>query len=238
MENCGTDLVEMYNTILTGDRLTIATNHIGQIIDVIECLHQNWFVHFDIKPENVVLHENTIKLIDAGSLTYVNVYNNIVYVRGTDFYMAPELQGKTKIANSVGLLSTDIYSLGVLFLLMNLPLGRVRNKLFKNMNQYKFSDNIDDSEDRIIIQNWLESVFGETIKFEHFFGEPDERITIQDLKSKYKTKQKQTLDQTTPSGGRSICKTNKRRSNKRRLDKRKRQRKSKSKSKSKSRHNK
>ena len=222
MENCGTDLFDIYSTESKPDEKT-QINHIGQIIVVIECLHQNWFVHFDIKPENVVLHENTIKLIDAGSLTYVNVYNNIVYVRGTDFYMAPELQGKPKIANSVGLLSTDIYSLGVLFLLMILPLGRFRNKLFKNMNQSKFSDNIDDSDKRII-ETWLKRVFGEAIKFEHFFGEPIERLTIQQLKSMYQ--QKQSLDQTKPSGGRSICKINKRRSNKRRLDRR--QRKSKS----------
>ena len=222
MENCGTDLFDIYSTESKPDEKT-QINHIGQIIVVIECLHQNWFVHFDIKPENVVLHENTIKLIDAGSLTYVNVYNNIVYVRGTDFYMAPELQGKPKIANSVGLLSTDIYSLGVLFLLMILPLGRFINKLFKNMNQSKFSDNIDDSDKRII-ETWLKRVFGEAIKFEHFFGEPIERLTIQQLKSMYQ--QKQSLDQTKPSGGRSICKINKRRSNKRRLDRR--QRKSKS----------
>ena len=230
MENCGTDLVEMYNTILTGDRLTIATNHIGQIIDVIECLHQNWFVHFDLKPDNIVLHGNTIKLIDAGSLVDTRSIGDI-YVRGTDFYMAPELHSKTKIANNVGLLSTDIYSLGVLFLLMILPLGRFRNKLIKNMNQSKFSDNIDDSEDRIIIQNWLKRVFGEDIEFKDFFGEPDERLTIKQLKSMYKQKQKQkqkqTLDQTKLSGGRSIRKTHKRRSNKR-----KHQRKSKSKSKS------
>jgi len=228
MENCGTDLFDIYSSESKPDKNT-QINHIGQIIDVIECLHENGFVHFDLKPDNIVLHGNTIKLIDAGSLVVTRSIGDI-YVRGTKFYMAPELQGKTKIANSVGLLSTDIYSLGVLFLLMILPLGRFRNQIFVNMNQSKFSDNIDDSEDRII-ETWLKRVFGEAIEFKHFFGEPGERITIQDLKSKYKNKQKQTLDQTTPSGGRSICKTNKRRSNKRRLDKRKRQRKSKSKSK-------
>ena len=224
MENCGTDLFYIYNSESKPDVKT-QMNHIGQIIDVIECLHQNWFVHFDIKLENFVLHENTVKLIDAGSLRYVNV-TNIVYVRGTDFYMAPELQGKPKIANGVGLLSTDIYSLGVLFLLMILPLGSVREQLFKNTKQSKFSDNIDGFDK--VIKNWLKHVFGEAIECKHFFGEPDERLTIQQLKSMYE--QKQTLDQTKPSGGRSICKTNKRRSNKRRLDKRKRQRKSKSKS--------
>ena len=228
MENCGTDLFDIYNSESIPDKNT-QINHIGQIIDVIECLHQNWFVHFDLKPENIVLHGNTIKLIDAGSLTYVNVYNNIVYVRGTDFYMAPELQGKTKIANGVGLLSTDIYSLGVLFLFMIIPSGRFREQLFKNMKQSMFSDNFNDSENRII-KNWLKRVFGEAIEFKHFFGEPIERLTIQQLKSMYQQtheqthEQKRKLDKMT-SGGRNTRKTHKRR-----LDRRRHQRKSKSKS--------
>jgi serine/threonine protein kinase len=233
MESCGTDLFDIYTSESIPDEKT-QINHIGQIIDVIECLHQNSFVHFDIKPENVVLHDGKIKLIDAGSLTYVNVHNNIVYVRGTKFYMAPELQGNTKIANSVGLLSTDIYSLGVLFLFMIIPSGRFREQLFKNMNQSKFSDNFNDSDNRII-KNWLKRVFGETIEVKHFFGEPVERLTIQQLKFMYEQtyEQKQKLDQMT-SGGINTRKTHKRKLDKRRSNKRKRHRKSKSKSKSKS----
>lgn len=223
MENCGMDLFDIYNSKSKPDIKT-QIKHIGQIIDVIECLHDKLFVHFDIKLENIVLHDGKIKLIDAGSLTYVNV-SNIVYVRGTDFYMAPELHKRKKIENSVGLLSTDIYSLGVLFLLMILPSGRFRNKIIKNMEATNFSDINFDGDDKRIIKNWLERVFGKAIEFEDFFGEPDKRKTIKELKSMYELKQ--ARDQMT-SGGRSIRKTHKRRSNKRRLDKR--QRKSKSKS--------
>jgi serine/threonine protein kinase len=228
MENCGTDLFDIYTSESIPDEKT-QINHIGQIIDVIECLHQNWFVHFDIKPENIVLHNGRIKLIDAGSLTYVNNINNIVYVRGTNFYMAPELQDKTTIANSVGLLSTDIYSLGVLFLFMIIPSGRFREQLFKKMKQHKFSDNIGDSVKDI--KKLLESIFGEAIEFKHFFGEPDERLTIQQLKSMYEQthERKRKLDQMT-SGGINTRKTHKRKLYKRRSNKR--QRKSKSKSKS------
>lgn len=227
MENCGTDLFDIYITESKPDKNT-QINHIGQIINIMLCLHENGFVHFDLKPDNIVLHGNTIKLIDAGSLVDTRSIGNI-YVRGTRFFMAPELQGKTKIANSVDLLSTDIYSLGVLFLFMIIPSGRFREQLFKNMKQSMFSDNFNDSENRII-KNWLKRVFGEAIEFKHFFGEPDERLTIQQLKSMYQQtheqtyEQKRKLDKMT-SGGRNTRKTHKRR-----LDRRRHQRKSKSKS--------
>jgi hypothetical protein len=118
---------------------------------------------------------------------------------------------------------------------MILPSARLKIQIFKKIQIFEkiqtFSDkfkSFDGDENRIIIQNWLKRFFGEDIEFKHFFGEPDERLTIQELKFMYE--QKQSLDQTKPSGGRSICKTHKCRSNKRRLDKR--QRKSKNKSKS------
>ena len=237
MENCGTDLVDMYdnilidniltNNILSENRLNKATNHIGQIINIMLCLHENGFVHFDLKPDNIVLHGNTIKLIDAGSLVDTRSIGDI-YVRGTRFFMAPELQGKTKIANSVGLLSTDIYSLGVLFLFMIIPPNDFRKNIFKNMNKSRFYDNFDDFVNRII-KNWLKRVFGEAIEFKHFFGEPDERLTIQQLKSMYEQthERKRKLDEMT-SGGTNTRKTHKRRLDKRRSNKRRHQRKSKS----------
>ena len=136
--------------------------------------------------------------------------------------MAPELQGKPKIANSVGLLSTDIYSLGVLFLFMIIPSGRFKNQIFKNIQTFsdKFKS-FDGSENRII-ETWLKRVFGEAIECKHFFGEPIERLTIQQLKSMYQ--QTHALDEMT-SGGRNTRKTHKRR-----LDRRRHQLKSKSKS--------
>ena len=223
MENCGTDLFDIYSSESKPDKNT-KINHIGQIIDVIECLHKNRYVHFDIKPENVVLHGKQIKLIDAGSLTYVN--NNIAYVRGTSQYMAPELHGRITIENNDILLSTDIYSFGLLCLFIILPVVDQKNMF---LNDHILTNVTLDQKYKIT--NSLKLIFGEAIEFKHFFGEPVERLTIQQLKSMYEQthERKRKLDQMT-SGGINTRKTHKRKLDKRRSNKR--QRKSKSKSKS------
>ena len=66
----------------------------GKILNILNCLHKNDFVHFDLKLENIVIDTNgTLKLIDAGTLIDINESNfPEVIVRGTNIYMAPELK--------------------------------------------------------------------------------------------------------------------------------------------------
>ena len=112
MENCGIDLFETYNKHTF--TLSETKQHIGQILDIVKCLHDNNYVHMDIKPENFVYNGTSIKAIDAGSLIKIyNEYTNdntnepFVYVYGTIGYISPDLNEKT-IENNTNLKNADI----------------------------------------------------------------------------------------------------------------------------------
>jgi len=185
MENCGTNLVDIYNSSFNNNmynsRLQIAKNHIGQIILALSCLHKNGYVHRDIKPENIVLHNDRIKLIDAGTL--YRQTDDIILNSGTIFYMAPELHGKYIIERSTNLFATDVYSLGVTILFMIIPPSNLKTRIFSTTHNSNFYDNYKrlSIEDKAAIKSSIEPVFGETIEVKHFFGEPNERLNITTL---------------------------------------------------------
>ena len=139
MENCGTDLLEFFNSEIDEKyrlKYRAAENNrdvfeeidiekmsklkfiFYKIIEAIDCLHYNGYVHLDIKPENiVVLSQNgtyEIKFIDAGSLTRITPGTK-TYVFGTKEYMAPELlqvRSDPYLDNNNALTKLDIYSFG------------------------------------------------------------------------------------------------------------------------------
>lgn len=182
MENCGTNLVDIYNSSFTNNmynsRLQIAKNHIGQFILALSCLHIHGYVHRDIKPENIVLHDGRIKLIDAGTL--YRQTDDIILNSGTIFYMAPELHGKYIIERSTNLFATDVYSLGVIILFMIMPPSDLKTRIFSTTHNSNFSDNYKrlSIEDKATIKSSIEPVFGETIEVKHFFGKPNKRLNI------------------------------------------------------------
>jgi serine/threonine protein kinase len=203
MENCGQDLFEMYSNLTKKPHPTVVRNHIGQLLNILNCLHENDFVHFDLKLENIVIDTNgTLKLIDAGTLIDTNDSNfPEVIVRGTQIYMAPELKKilknkkPYKIANNELLKATDIYSFGILLIIMIFPthlgISSIYNKkeytnVFKFWMQF-FSYN--DENIKNIIHGYFKNYFGNKIKFDDFFSEkPNERLSIQELKSMFKEK--------------------------------------------------
>ena len=195
MENCGKDLRTIYDNNVVPFEST--DFFIGQIINILECLHTNGYVHFDLKLENLVFDNGHIKAIDAGTLTKVNNSEiTQVFSRGTRSYMAPELN-QTKINNDNNLKSTDIYSFGITCLQM-LFASRISERqiqlFFSNPRSYvSLNDQqiaaLTDSKKitRLVILNTileeLKKLFGDTITIEHFFSiDIEKRLTIDQIK--------------------------------------------------------
>lgn len=67
-------------------------NVIEQIVIGIEYMHNNHILHRDIKPQNILLHDNIIKICDFGFSTMIKENNQMFNtVCGTPLFMSPEL---------------------------------------------------------------------------------------------------------------------------------------------------
>lgn len=82
----------------------------SKILDGVEYMHDQNLVHGDLKPDNILVHDNEVKLTDFGTSRLVeDIFVKTVDGVGTWAYMAPEVAGSKK-----RYLNSDIYSLGVI----------------------------------------------------------------------------------------------------------------------------
>ena len=88
-----------------------------QILKGLKYCHLNKIVHFDLKPQNILIDNSlNVKLIDFSvSLDYSKIKTSEIKlpVRGTYFYMAPEVI-KSKIIPVSFLNKVDLFSLGII----------------------------------------------------------------------------------------------------------------------------
>ena len=83
-----------------------------QIVESLELLHRNNLVHFDIKPENILITINLIpKLSDFSLLTKINEGEPLKIPGGTPGYVSREYYDKQKISIE-NLQKQDYFSLG------------------------------------------------------------------------------------------------------------------------------
>jgi serine/threonine-protein kinase PknG len=74
-----------------------------EILPALSYLHSIGLVYNDLKPENIMITEEQLKLIDLGAVSRINSYG---YLYGTPGYQAPE------IVKTGPTIATDIYTVG------------------------------------------------------------------------------------------------------------------------------
>jgi serine/threonine-protein kinase PknG len=102
-----------------GEKLPVAEAiaYLLEILPALSYLHSIGLVYNDLKPENIMLTEEQLKLIDLGAVSRVNSFG---YLYGTPGYQAPE------IVRTGPTVATDIYTVGRTLAALTLNL-RTRN---------------------------------------------------------------------------------------------------------------
>ncbi|XP_071285804.1 interferon-induced, double-stranded RNA-activated protein kinase isoform X3 [Agelaius tricolor] len=110
MEFCEQGTLEEWIVKTTKDRKyhEMAQNKFLQIVKGVECIHSEKLIHRDLKPQNIFISHDQIKIGDFGLVTSV-AFETLTENRGTRSYMAPEQTG-AKYGKEV-----DIYALGLIW---------------------------------------------------------------------------------------------------------------------------
>lgn len=102
-----------------GEKLPVAEAiaYVLEILPALGYLHSLGLVYNDLKPENIMLTEEQLKLIDLGAVSRINSFG---YLYGTPGFQAPE------IVRTGPTVATDIYTVGRTLAALTLDL-RTRN---------------------------------------------------------------------------------------------------------------
>ena len=88
-----------------------------QMCSAVAYIHNKGLIHRDLKPDNIFIQEDTIKIADFGLVT--NKGKHSTNRVGTELYMAPEVTAEKGDYDN----KADIYSLGLIFLELLVPFG-------------------------------------------------------------------------------------------------------------------
>ena len=165
--------------IFTKNNYQLTKLIISQIILALEFMHNNDFVHLDIKPENILINKfGYIKIVDLGFARRLNknIKNeyHILYrndkIEGTIEYLSPEMLRKYYGKCS------DIWALGILLIELSHD-----KPIFYNMNKDVILKTIQKCEIKNIIPNNLSIVLRDLL--ENIFKYPKKRFTVINIKT-------------------------------------------------------
>jgi calcium-dependent protein kinase len=117
-----------------------AANIMFQVLAALRYLHTHEVVHMDLKSENIIYNGKTIKLIDFGMSQTFTGTKKMTNMRGTKYYLAPEVIRKTYNYKC------DIWSAGILLFMLvtgKTPFkGKSEVELFDNIKNSKYATNL------------------------------------------------------------------------------------------------
>ncbi len=95
-----------------GLHVGMALNILRRLVRAVDVLHDNAFVHCDIKPTNIMIDEQgMLKMVDFGRAVRIGEKVNIIL--GSPLYMAPEIHRRQS-----GMAQSDLFSIGLVALEM------------------------------------------------------------------------------------------------------------------------
>uniref|UniRef100_A0A7E4VYL9 Protein kinase domain-containing protein n=2 Tax=Panagrellus redivivus TaxID=6233 RepID=A0A7E4VYL9_PANRE len=83
-----------------------------QLMEGVQWLHNKYIVHLDLKPQNILIKSNCIKIADFGAADVCegpNGEEKVSKAQGTEMYMAPERNGLPYLGSAA-----DIWSCGII----------------------------------------------------------------------------------------------------------------------------
>lgn len=110
------------------------SKYFHQLLSCVSYLHTKKICHRDLKPENILFEKETkenIKLIDFGTSIFFNENEYMDEIKGTAFYVAPEVINKRYNEKC------DIWSCGII-----LYLALCGKLPFNGENEQEILDNI------------------------------------------------------------------------------------------------
>lgn len=118
--------------------INIIFDYTRQVCDLLQYLHKNKtpVLYLDLKPDNLIICDGILKLIDFGAATYKKETISRNYSIGTKGYAAPEQYGIEKLDER-----SDIYSIGMLiFFLITGETIQVHQQYIKNIDKLRNCD--------------------------------------------------------------------------------------------------
>jgi len=109
-----------------GDHLPVAQAiaYMLEILPALGHLHSIGLAYNDLKPENIMLTEEQLKLIDLGAVSRINSFG---YLYGTPGYQAPE------IVRTGPTVATDIYTVGRTLAALTLNMRTVKGRFVEGL---------------------------------------------------------------------------------------------------------
>lgn len=162
MELCDCTFRDYINNNMNNNDIIVKLNYFLEILYGIQYLHSLKIIHRDIKPTNIYMLNNVIKIGDFGlSTTNINNQEELLMSNdiGTDFYNAPEID--TGIYNQ----KIDIYSCGKIFLELLIIASTycekytiIKKIIHNNENNLSNEKYIDDKYNDIVKKSLIKNV--------------------------------------------------------------------------------